>query len=230
MVNTLGDVKAEVRSLVGDPDGDFVTDAYVTPLINIVLKKAVNYLEGTCSPFITKVVDLTNIPAGYTTFVKEQKTGGPLAGLMNPLRIEYKQAGMPINQFCKAEGIDILPNISPDANPTTRGMFWELRSFIVYLTPLSYIADMRVRGEFRPAPLLQDDDVIAVHPMLSTALSFGTAALIGAERGNQSYVTNYKPEAESTLDDVAAQLVRQQQGVTARIGKVGNRRNWLFGR
>lgn len=227
MINTFAEVKGEIRSLIGDPDGDFATDAYLTPLVNIVQKKAVNYLEGTCSPFITKIVDVPNIPAGYTSFIKEQKAGGTLVGLFNPLIIEFKQAGMPINTYCEAIKTNRLPNIAPDANPTTRGMYWEMRSFVLYLTPLTYIADFQVRGEFRPAPLLLDDDIIAVHPMLSTVLAFGTAALIGAERGNQSYVTNYQPQAEQILEDVASELVRQQQGPPTRLGKMNRTRGFL---
>ncbi len=228
MVNTLGEVIGEVRSLIGAPDGDFVTPEYVIPLINIVQKRAVNYLEGTCSPFIEQVIDVPAIPAGTTNFIKQQTAGNPLAGLVNPLVIEYKQAGMPINQLVEAVRSTRLPNVAPNANPTTSGMYWEYRSYVLYLTPLSYNADFRVRGDFRPAPLLKNEDIIVVHPMFSTALSFGTAALIGKERGNQQYVSNYQPDCEQIINDIANELIRQGQGTTTRVGKSSRRGGWLF--
>lgn len=229
MVNTFGEVKAEIRSLCGDPDGDFCTDAYLTPLVNIAQKRAVNFLEGTCEPFIEQVIDVPNIPAGYTSFIKEEKAGGPLCGLFNPLVIEFKQAGMPINQFVEAVRKPRLPNIGPNANPTTRGAYWEFRSYVIYLTPLTYIADWRVRGDFRPPALMNDDDIITLHPLFSTALSFMTAALIGMERGNQNYVTNYGEQGSEALDDVAAELIRSGQGTTTRVGRMtrSRRGGWL---
>lgn len=228
MVNTLLDVKTEVRSLIGDPDGDFCTDSYLIPLINIVQKRAVNYLEGMCSPFIEQVIDVPNIVAGTTNFIVQQKTGGPLCGLVNPLKIEFKQAGMPINQLVTAQRAQHLPNVAPGVNPTITGMYWEFRSWVLYLTPLSYNADFRVRGDFRPAPLLKDEDIIVVHPMFSTALSFGTAALIGKERGNQQYVNNYQPDAEQIIDDIGNELIRMGQGTTTRVGKSNSRGGWMF--
>lgn len=228
MVNTFGEVKAEIRALIGDPDGDFATDAYLTPLVNIVQKRAVNYLEGTCSPFIEQVIPVPAIAAGTTSFVAEQKAGGLLSGLFNPLVIEFKQAGQPINTFCEAVQTKRLPNIAPNANPTTRGTYWEWRSYVLYLTPLSYTADFQVRGDFRPPALTQDDDIITLHPLFSTALSFGTAALIGIERNNPNYTQNYTPQATEALDDVAAELIRSTQGTTTRVGRMTrNRRGWL---
>jgi hypothetical protein len=227
-MNQLRDVIARVRSLVGDPDGDFATSDYLIPLINQALDESVNYLEGTCSPFITKMQDVPNIAAGTTTFIDLQAPGEVLAGLVNPFKIWFKQAGQPINTYCEAQQMDILPFIAPNANPTTRGTFWEWRSYAIYLTPLTYIADFCVRGEFRPAPLLKDDDYITVHPQMTPALAYATAALIGMERGNSGFVNTYGPRAENTLDDISAQLGRSTQGTTARAGRMNRgRRGFL---
>jgi hypothetical protein len=64
--------------------------------------------------------------------------------------------------------------------------------------------------------------------MMAYALAFSTAALIGAERGNAGYVQNYGTQATNTLDDIAATLVRQQQGTSSRLGRVsgGGRRGF----
>jgi hypothetical protein len=216
-------LKKRVRALIGDPDGDFATDAYLVPLINQAYDAAINYLAGTCSPFMTQLQVVPNLPAGTVDLTEQAKPDNPLFGLMNPLEIEYKQAGQPETNYCFAKRLDILPNVSPAGGWPTRGLCWEWRSYILYLTPLGYAADFRVRGEFRPPALLQDGNVITVHPLMTPALAFLTAALIGSERLNGSYVQDYGPKGENTLDDIAAELVRQQQGTSSRLGRMGGR-------
>jgi hypothetical protein len=100
---------------------------------------------------------------------------------------------------------------------------WEWRSYVVYITGLGFAADIRIRGEFRPAALVKDTDPIAIHPQMTVALAYATAALIGSERGNTGYVTNYGQQAQNTLDDVSATLVRQQQGTSSRVGRMSSR-------
>jgi hypothetical protein len=219
-------VKARVRSLIGDPDADFATDAYLLPLINQALDRAVNYLEGTCSPFITQLQVATNIPLGTSDLTEQQKPGQPFYGLVNPLDLEVKQTGLPELNYVMGRRYDILPNSTNYApgNPAMNfwGKFgWEWRSYVIYITPLAFPFDIRIRGEFRPPALVKDSDIITIHPQMVAALSFMTAALIGGERINASYVQNYGQQATETLDDISATLVRQQQGTSSRVGRMG---------
>lgn len=229
-MNDLKEVKARARALVGDPDGDFATDAYLLPLVNQALEMFVHSLMGTCSPFITLLKVVPALPAGTTWLAEQQKPDQPLFGLMNPLYIEFKQTGQPETSYCGATRREILPNVSPYGSQQVRGLDWEWRSYLLYLTSLPYISDIRVRGEFRPPPLIKDTDMIVVHPMMGAALAFGTAALIGSERGNTTYKTDYTTAAQNLLDDIESELVRQNQGTTSRLGKMsrgrGGRRGW----
>lgn len=229
-MNDLKEVKARARALVGDPDGDFATDAYLLPLVNQALEMFAHSLLGTCSPFITLLKVCLNLPQGTTWLAEQQKPDQPLFGLMNPLLVEFKQAGQPDTAYCTATRRDILPNVSPYGSAQIRGMDWEYRSYILYLTSLPYPADIRVRGEFRPPPLIKDTDMIVVHPMMGAALAFGTAALIGSERGNPTYKADYTLAAQNLLDDIESELVRQTQGTASRLGKMsrgrGGRRGW----
>jgi hypothetical protein len=219
-MNTVGDVIARVKSLVGDPDGDFVTPAYIYPLMNQAYDGAITYLAGTCSPFITQLQVAANVPLGTSSLAELQKPNQPFFGLVNPLDLEVKQAGQPETNYVMATRKDILPNSSNYApgQPLMNwfgSVCWEWRSYVVYITGLGFAADIRIRGEFRPAAL-------------AYALAFSTAALIGAERGNAGYVQNYGTQATNTLDDIAATLVRQQQGTSSRLGRVsgGGRRGF----
>jgi hypothetical protein len=228
-MNTLLDVKVRVKSLVGDTDGDFCTDAYLLPLINQAYDQAINYLCGTCSPFITQLQVAPNVALGTSTLAELQKPDEPLFGLVNPLDIEVKQAGQPELNYVMGTRKDILPNTSNYApNQPLQNWFgkfcWEWRSYILYITPLSFAADIRVRGEFRPPALVKDSDPIAIHPLMTVALAYSTAALIGSERGNAAYIQNYGQQGTNTLDDISAILVRQQQGTSSRVGRINSSR------
>jgi len=230
-VNTLGDVKSRVKSLVGDPDGDFCTDGYLVPLTNQAYDQAINYLCGTCSPFITQLQVATNVTAGTSALTELQKPDQPFYGLVNPLDLEVKGTGLPELSYRMGTRKDILPNSSNFAlgqpSQIWFGQFcWEWRSYVLYITPVAFNIDIRVRGEFRPSALREDTDEIAIHPLMTVALAYSTAALIGAERGNSAYVQNYGQQATNTLDDISATLVRQQQGTSSRVGRMnrGDRR------
>ena len=50
-------------------------------------------------------------------------------------------------------------------------MDWEWRAYVLYVTPLPYIATLRVRGSFLAAALGNDDDIIVIHPLMAAALA-----------------------------------------------------------
>jgi hypothetical protein len=224
-MNTLLDVKQRVRALIGDTDGDFATDAYLLPLINQAYDQSINYLSNTCSPFITQLQVATDVPFGTSALTELQKPNQPFFGLVNPLDLEVKQTGLPELNYVMGKRYDILPNSTNygAGQPVSNfwGRFgWEWRSYVLYITPLAFAADIRVRGEFRPPALVKDTDPIAIHPQMTVALAYMTAALIGGERINASYVQNYGQQGTATLDDIAATLVRQQQGTSSRVGRM----------
>lgn len=225
-MNTLLDVKQRVRALIGDPDGDFATDAYLLPLINQAYEAAILYLENSCSPVIEKLVDLPAVPAGTTSFAQYQTDGQPLVGLETPLRIEWKLTGQPEDDYWFAIQKQILPNVSPANYIPIMGVYWEWRAGAIYVTPLQFEADFRIRGDFSPGPLVKDTDRLGIHPRMATGLAFATAALIGGERANPGYIQNWGSQAIIVFDDIGAILSRQQQGTSIRIGRMnGGRRN-----
>ena len=225
---TLGDVKAKVRALVGDPMGDFTTDAYLTPLINIVYAdQATQLMAETGSEFDEDVRDIPKVPAGTTDLsiyqALKMPTGGlgPLYGMVTPLILEVKPAGTPVEQYVEAVGpVRKLPNVSAGSAPPT----WEYRRSTVYVTPLNYSADMRVRGEFTFTMLIKDTDMLTVHPFMGEATAYGAAALIGVERKNDTWMTTYGDRAGLVLGNIGNLLVRAEQGTTTRIGRGGSRR------
>lgn len=234
-MNQLLDVKRRIRKLVGDPDGRFTSDADLVERIAIVYDDAINYLANYSSPNIEKAIEVLNVPQGTTDFSPFQvqqtsaltpgQTGAPLAGLLNPLYIEWKQAGLPDPNYVEAHYTDRLPHIVPGSYINGQRVSWTWRAWKIYITPLGYPADFLVTGEFRPAPLIKDTDVVEVHPMMVSHLAYAVAAAIGASRGNQPYAEDYGARAVQTLDDVVGWLVRKDQGGVTRVGRMtGSRR------
>ena len=220
-MQTRKDVMMRVAGLVGDPYLDWLTPEYFSPLANQAYDTAVQYLEGTCAPYIEKVVVVPSVQIGIdeSNLVPYGiKSGGapettyPLKRLMKPRYVDYKIAGTPNNQYKPVTEFSILPDTPPQV---TSGVF-----------------DIRVRGDFKPQELISDDILVELHPNAGFALAFATAALIGMERPNQGWVQNYGSQAQDAWDAIAADIIRQQQHLTFRLGSPnrGSDRNqrWNF--
>lgn len=212
--------------------GDFCTDEYLTPKINTAYGAQLTQLEADAdSSFDERLRDIPAVPLGTTNlgiYQADQMPGGnqkgPLAGLITPITVEWKIQGQPDDCYVEAGRTGKLPNVSPAAPIAPYRMQWELREGIIYLTPLTYPADMRVRGEFALYPLVQDKDKLQVHPRMYIATAFATAAIIGAERNNQNWINSYKPEADAVLEDIENILIKAEQGTVTRIGRLGGHR------
>jgi hypothetical protein len=204
-MQTFWDVKSRLAGLLGDPQFDWLTDDYVLPLCNQAYDQSIVYLQGTCSPFIEKTVVIPSVTIGqdesnlvpFAVGAGNNKTY-PLKDLMEPRFVDFKPAGSANCFYKPVTECQILPDTSNLVTPVT--------------------VDIRVRGDFRPAPLTTDDSIIEVHPLAAHALAFATAAVIGMERPNDGWVKNYGPQGENAWDQIAAKLVTQQQRLTYRIG------------
>lgn len=229
---TLGEVRDRARALLGDPDGDWATDGYLDPFVNQVYGVMIAYLANTCSTLQEKVVILPGgagagqLPQGAGTLEPFQKTGGLLAGLVNPLCIEWKNAGQPPEQYVELVRVGKLPNTSPITigNSSWYGqMAYVVRGNKVYFTPNAQLIDMQITGDFKAGRLVDKDDELLDDRMLEP-MAFGASGLTGAERGNQAYVLTYGSEAMNTLDDIAAAMIRQEQRVKTRLGRTNGGR------
>lgn len=209
-------VMGKVAGLVGDAYYDWLTEEYFSPLCNQAYDQAISYLEGSCSPYIERVVMIPAVSIGvdesnlvpFAVGQGPQQTY-PLDGLMKPRTVDFKPAGTPNSAYKPVQEYSILPD---SANQVTPGTF-----------------DIRVRGDFRPKALLKDDDIVEVHPNAAHALAYSIGALIGMERPNSGWVQNYGAQAQNAWDEIAADLTRQQQHLTFRLGspnRGGNRRGF----
>jgi hypothetical protein len=225
-MNTLKDVKQQARAINGDPDGEWMTDTYLLPIINHLYTLQVNYLSNFCSPFIESVATILNLQPGQTDLSLYQANGKPLSGLVEPYRegIHWKIAGDQPSSYVPAKKTDTLPYVTP-ATPGPRfQLWWEWRSFKLFITPMTQAIDLEVRGDFRPPVLVQDDDIIVIHPTMDAVLAEETAAAAWRERQNAGALQTYQLVFTSALDDIANQLVRGEQGTPLRLARANGRR------
>lgn len=213
--------------------GDFTTDSYILPFINRIYRQQATQLEAnTDSSFDEFVRDVPALPIGTTSLQNYQAKAmanedgststGPLYGLATPITVEWKQVGQPDSEYVEADRTGKLPNVSPAAPSPPYIMQWEWRGGVIYLTPLGYPCDMRVRGEYPFGFLLKDSDELGIHPTMDVPVGYGASALIGQERNNASYAAGYKEQADQTLEDIENILVKAEQGTVTRIGRLGN--------
>jgi hypothetical protein len=213
---TLAQVKARVRNLLDDPQGSYLTDDFIVPLINEVYADANSQLASTQSSYDIAVVEVPGIQPGTPNMSGFQAAGGPIAHLAaQPLRIDWKVAGNDPSYYQLVTNYGVLPDLQPQ-----QGMAgWEYRANVIWLTPSSIAVDLRIRGEFGFPPLSQDDDVLLSHPRIGYVVAYGTAALIAVVRGNPGWTAAYTASATAGMDEIMEQLVRMEQGQVRRIGR-----------
>jgi hypothetical protein len=213
---TLGQVKARVRNLLDDPQGSYLTDDFIIPLVAEVYDDANSQLASTQSSYDISVVEVIGVPPGTPNLSACQTGTGTLAHLMAPpLRIDWKVAGGDPSTYQLARNYGVLPDLQPQQGLAG----WEYRSNVIWLTPASIEMDLRVRGEFGPPPLNSDDSVLTSHPRIGYVVAYGTAALIAAVRGNAPWVAQYEAKAAEAIDEIMEQLVRAEQGQVRRTGR-----------
>ncbi len=221
-MQTRKDVFDQVGGLVGVTYGedDWLNDEYLSPKCQTAYESALVYLQGACSTNIEKTVVLPSVQVGVdennlTPFAVGAGNNNvkPLDFLVKPRYLDFKPAGTANNQYKPVQECTILPDTPSQVQPVS--------------------VDIRVRGDFRPQPLTANESVVEVHPLAAHALAFSVAALIGCERPNEAWVTNYGAQAQDSWDQIMADLIRQQQHQSFRLGspnRANNGRNlgWNF--
>lgn len=215
----LSTVKSRIRSLVDDPDASYATDAFLLPLINQKYEELYNRMLSTGAEFERRGVELFNVPAQTTNLSSYALTGQPLELMVQPLEFEWKQAGLDPTNYQTASLVDKIEDVIPGQLVDD----WEWRAGVIYFTPSTLALDIRIRGDFLFAALNTDTDVVAVSKNFGHALAYGTAALVGAVRGNQAWAQAYTLLQDNALDDIMQYLTRKDQAKIRRVGRMSRR-------
>lgn len=222
-MNTLGDVRLEVRSLLGDPDGDWVTDGYVTPIINTTYRLQTLAIKNATGKNLENIVIVQNVEAGTTSLYPQQAKGQPLEGLYNPLFVSVKVAGAPPNYFWPAKYCGGLPRVAPPGPvPSLNGIdvWWTFIGNKLLITPVNGAIDIEVHGRYNPPALAKPEDILVVSPDMESVTATGSAAVAGVERTNPQMLEGYAQMALAGLDNIIADLTRQKQGALVRPARM----------
>jgi hypothetical protein len=213
-------VKTRIRSLVDDPDATYATDAFLLPLINQKYEELYNRMLSSGAEFERKAVEIFSVAPQTPDLSAYGLTGQPLELMVQPLTLEWKTAGLDNTNYKTATLVDQVKDVVADQFVDD----WEWRAGIIYLTPCTLAVDLRIRGDFLFASLASDQDVISVTKNFGHALAYGTAALVGAVRGNQAWMQAYTLLQDNAVDDVMQYLTRKDQAKIRRLGRVTRRR------
>ncbi len=238
-MNSLGDVKRTVRSIIGDDAEDgWLNDGYLVPKINFAYSTLTLYIKNATGANLEKMVE---IPAatdgagnpttqGLTSLAAFQQPGKLLDGLYEPLYIWWKPAGAPEASYRELiEKKTLIVGQSLVGQPVTStwwggGMRYSWRGNQIFVSPASFPIDFLVDGRFNPPALVKDEDMLVADPDMHIAVVPATMALIGVESGNASYQA-MESQAEAAADNIVAKIVRGKQGQTARAGSNARRAN-----
>lgn len=213
-------VKSRIRSLVDDADASYATDAFLLPLINQKYEELYNRMLSTGAEFEQRATEILNVPVQTTNLSAYSLPTQPLELMVQPLQFEWKQAGLDPTNYKVASLVDRVRDVIPDQLIDD----WEWRAGVIYFTPCTLNVDIRIRGDFLFAALETDSDAIAVTKNFGHALAYGTAALVGAVRGNQAWAQAYTLLQDNALDDIMQYLARKDQAKIRRVGRMTVRR------
>lgn len=236
-MNTYFDVKATVRSIIGDDDPNgWLKEGYLGPKINFAYRRQTLYIKRSTGSNLEQMVEIPNAfdvdmnptNQGLTSLAVYQQAGKPLNGLYEPLYVWWKPAGSQERFYREArQKKTILPGVAvpgaySGAGFISGGMDWTWRANQIFVTPMNAPIDILVDGRFNPPVLVKDEDVLVVDPDMEICVTAGTIPLIGVEAGNPSY-QSMVADCEAAADDIVAKIVRQKQGMTARAGSNARR-------
>jgi hypothetical protein len=238
-VNTLLDVKKNVRSIVGDDDAEWTSDDYLLPKINFAYRTQTLYIKAGSGTNLERVVEVpaavdangNSTTQGLTSMAEFQQTGGLLEGLYEPLFVWWKIAGSPVQNYRECYEKKTLPFTTGQVTNYATRMYFTWRGSQLFVTPINTPIDILVDGRFNPPYLTKDEDVLVAHPDMETTLTPATLAIIGTESGNTGWQQMGAQQATDAADNIVAQIIRSKQGYTARAGSMSrcNRRGWYWG-
>lgn len=235
-MRNLGQVRARVQALLGDPRGQWVTRAYIVPLIDQAYAEVTLNVKNASGKELEAVITIPNVPAGTTSLYPWQSgiavPGQPanqnqpaplLAGLFDPIEVWVKPAGQPVWTYSQVRQRDDLPHVNPLNNMSNAlgpAMFYTWLGNKLLITPVNQPIDIEVTGKFNPQPLVDDADLLTSHEDIWIPVSLVAAATAGVERSNPQILAGYSQRGIAAQDNVIAEIMRQGQGSPKRFQRV----------
>jgi hypothetical protein len=206
------DVFGEVRALIGDPEGDWATDDHQLPFLRLAIDTLVNdMLENPNIGRYKTVVEIPNLAAGERSLGAHFASGGQLAGLKLVLSMKEKAAGADESQYTPMIAVSDIPT---DVRGLGINRFFRFDGDDIHLPGASVALDVRIFGEFDPAPVTDGDSPIL--PNSLHLLKLATASLVAGDHGNRRMEEKYAAMYERALGNRLNHIVMEMQGTPVR--------------
>lgn len=213
------DIVSRVQSKCEDQDGTYITSDYVMGFAQDVYEWLYNKLRLVDSAFDEQVIVLPAVTAGSPDLNQYQASGRELATLVQPRIIRWRLPGQDDTYWRRADGpLDYQRDIAPSGLAYLDSWAWI--HYSIKLSQFSTALDLEISGEFLFDPLTGQDSQIQISQIANRAFASKLAAEIGKARGNPGWITNYTPDADEAVDDLLSAMVKTNQGMTNRVGRM----------
>jgi hypothetical protein len=241
--NTFGEVINRCQSLMGDPTGRWVTQAYAGAIINQAYSDMAHAIKLASGKNLEAIIEVLNVPPGTISLYPLQTYGdlsadppvqpGPLVGLFDPLDLWVKTAGALPQYYTRARGPrDTLPHVNPPG--VAPGNFGVQVTFAwignkLCITPVAGAIDIQVYGRFNVPRLVQLTDNLVLDPDMTDTLAYNACGLMGVERSNPTVTEGYAQRGLAGIDNIVASIILQCQKNPRRLAKMGGRGGTSWG-
>ena len=206
--------------MVDDPEGDYATNPYLTPLLQTVIDDlTLNALRNPNIGALKFTIVLPGFPAALTSFAAggyfDTNTVGPgdgeLFGLMNILSMREKPAGTADINYLPMTPVSDLPIVVQNSY---NQIYLHLQGTDILVPGATQALDVRIFGAFEQ-PMIKDEKT----PILSgiqAPLKFGLAAAVCCARGNVQLGATYDKKYLLSRNDLLNQIIMDQQQIPNR--------------
>lgn len=191
----VGSVVASVAALLDDPSQSSIDQDYVIPFLNLRWANLVVNLAMLGLQFSEEEV-IFLLPAGSLTLAPYMANGQPLASMMEPVSIDWKNVGADDTLYYPSEPVRELD----DQPQGSQGVLqYSFKGGTVLLTPSSIDQTIRVRFKAMSTTLVDPTDNMIRG--VGDIIAFRTAELIYAIRGNVNLQKTMQAYGDTALDD-----------------------------
>lgn len=211
---TVADVNSQVKYIVADSAGDYLTDAYLLPYIQRAYRKAARVLRAAGMRLLVKESSTIVVAAAATSL--DRSGAGTLypADLVRPLVLRERPSSPPGGAWSQ---MSQQQELLYDATAAASRKVWDWRADTIYFPAASASTDIQIRYEAEIPALTGNSSEIAIVDALD-AVALLAAAYVAQARDEQQ--TSAKFEALGMED---LQLIAQAEtGIkTARAASFG---------
>lgn len=199
---TVADVNSQVKYIVADSAGDYLTDAYLLPYIQRAYRKAARVLRAAGMRLLTK--DSSAIVVTAAVVKLERSGAGTLypSDLVRPLVLRERPSAPPGGSWSQ---MSQQHELFYDATAAASRKVWDWRSDTIYLPAATASTDIVIRYEAEiPALTGNSSEIIILDALDAVALL--AAAYVAQARDEQQASAKF---TEIAMEDL--QLIAQAE-------------------